>query len=104
MSSGAAETAKPRPPAEWNELELAVRRLLQARDAWRRRAIEAEKRASELESTVRALSSGELDPVALSARVEELTAENQALRERLESASKRVRSLIQRLDVLEEPR
>lgn len=103
MSSAGAE---PRvdPPAEWDRLELSVRRLLDDYDRWRERARAAENRIRELETALRDLAGGLLDPLALSARVDALQAENQELRVRLERARERVTTIMARLRFLEEQR
>lgn len=104
MSTGADESPRSWPGAEWNGLEVAVRRLIDARDAWRRRALEAERRVCELESALDDVLSGKLDPVELTQRVEALASENRALRERVVAAREKVRGILQRLEMLEEVR
>jgi predicted RNase H-like nuclease (RuvC/YqgF family) len=91
-------------PPELDRLELAVRRLLEAHDALRRRAESAEARVSELEAAVRDLASGSLDPLALSGQVDAMEAENRALRERLDSAQHTVQRILNRLQFVEEER
>ena len=104
MSTVAGEPTSRWPTAEWNGLELAVRRLIEAREAWRRRAIAAEQRVRELDSALADIKSGALDPLDLAAQVERLTSENKALRERVDSAQVRVRTILQRMQTIEETR
>lgn len=105
MSSGAA-TDQPsgEAPVEWNRLELTVRRLLEGYEGWRRRARTAEVRVQELERALRDVSGGELDPLALAARLQAAERENGALRRRLDQARDRVRRILSRLEFLEEER
>jgi hypothetical protein len=91
-------------PAELDRLELAVRRLLEAHDALKRRAEVADARVAELEAAVRDLASGGLDPLALRGRVTALEAENRALLERLGTAQQTVQRMLQRLQFVEEER
>jgi hypothetical protein len=91
-------------PAELDRLELAVRRLIEAHDALKRRADFADARVAELEAAVKGLSSGNLDPLALTGRVESLELENQDLRERLGTAQQMVQRMLQRLQFVEEER
>lgn len=88
-------------PAEWDALELAVRRLLDAHDTLRRRAQTAERRVRELESALGRVSSGALDPLELSARATALEAENHDLLERLTRANTVVERIAARLNFLE---
>lgn len=92
---------EPAPPAEWDTLELAVRRLLETHDALRRRAQSAENRVRELESALGRVSSGALDPLALSERATSLEAENHDLLERLTRANTVVERIAARLNFLE---
>jgi len=104
VSNFAGESTPHWPTAEWNGLELAVRRLIEARDSWRRRALAAEDRIHELEAALGEIAGGAVNPIELTAEVERLTAENRALRERLDAAQGRVRLILQRLQTLEETR
>ncbi|MBI4543909.1 MAG: hypothetical protein HY703_01790 [Gemmatimonadetes bacterium] len=90
-------------PPEWDRLELAVRRLLEAVDSWQSRAQAAEQRIHELESALRDVASGGLDPLALAQRVEALEQENGALRSRLEQARGSIRRILSRLQLQEGP-
>lgn len=94
----------PTVPAEWDALELSVRRLLEAHDAVRRRAQAAEARVRELEATVGSISSGALDPLELSERASALERENRELLERLGRASAVVERIAARLNFLEAER
>jgi hypothetical protein len=91
-------------PPELDRLELKVMGLFEAHDAWRTRALEAEARVAELEQAVRALSSGGLDPVALSDEVRVLEERNLALRERTRQAQAAVQRMLARLQFAEEER
>ncbi|MFI5235659.1 MAG: hypothetical protein ACHQXA_08115 [Gemmatimonadales bacterium] len=66
---------------------------------WRRRSLRAEQELAELKGKGGMLAGPELTQVRQ--RVADLEGENQALRTRLEAATERVRSLIQRLGFLE---
>lgn len=94
----------PAPPPEWDALELSVRRLLDAHDALRRRLDAAEARVRELETAVGRISSGALDPLALSERAGTLERQNRELRERLGRASAVVERIAARLNFLEAER
>ena len=96
--------ADARLPAEWSELELAVRRMLDEYDAMKVRLARAEERAAELEGALQNFSSGSVDPVDVQKRVELLTRENQELRRRLSQAHERVTRVMDRLRFAEESR
>lgn len=102
--SGAGGDRRVERPIEWDRLELSVRRLLDDYDRWRERARSAERRIGELEAALRDVAGGHLDPIALSARIEELEAENRELLDRLGRARERVVRLVDRLRFLEEER
>lgn len=89
-------------PASYLRLEGAVQRLLDEAAGFRARAQVAERRAQELEKTLRELSSGALDPVQLRERLAALEEENGELRDRLDQARQRVGRLIDRFDFLRE--
>lgn len=91
-------------PPELDRLELAVRRLLEAQHSLRARNEKAEARVAELEEAMRGMATGGLDPLALTQRVEALEAENQALRERLQSAREVVQRAVARVQFAEEER
>lgn len=91
-------------PAEWDRLELAVRRLLDEYAACRRRAEAAERRVAELEAALHQVAGGAVDPLALNERLATLEAENRALTERLERARLGVGRLVARLQFMEEDR
>ena len=103
MASAGAEPS-PVLPAEWNTLELAVRRLLEQHDAMRRRTEQAEQRTRELEAALGAVADGNLDPVALSERADALTRENRLLTDRLAEANALVERIVARLNYLEAER
>jgi chromosome segregation ATPase len=90
--------------AELDRLELTVRRLLESHDAWRQRAEAAQARVAELERTVRDLSTGSLDPVAMAGDVRSLEAENRELKDRLVKARAGVQRMQARLQFVEEER
>jgi chromosome segregation ATPase len=104
MSNAGADSPSPQLLARWQQLELTVASLLDALDDWRRRAHAAEQRVAELERTLDAVASGELDPSALARTIDELSRDNQDLRLRLDSARDRVQRLLHRLDFLQEAR
>jgi mRNA-degrading endonuclease toxin of MazEF toxin-antitoxin module len=91
-------------PPELDRLELKVRRLLEAHDAWQRRAMTAEARVQELEQAVRAMATGELDPVALADQVRTLDQRNNVLRQRMQQAQEAVQRMLARLHFVEEER
>lgn len=103
MASNGADTVA-RLPGEWADLELTVRRLLDAHDALRVRAARAEARCAELEENLRAYASGSVDPVDLQKRAELLERENRELRARLGQARERVGLVMDRLRFAEESR
>lgn len=81
-----------------NEVEALVRTLLEELAGWRRRCQKAEADLQE----IRAAGSGGADLVKVRKRLTEVEAENVALRQRVDSARDRVRSLIGRLSFLEQ--
>ncbi len=89
-------------PEEYLRLQATVRRLLDEAAGYRARAQVAEQRATELERTLRDLSSGALDPVKMKDGLRKLEAENQELRRRMVSAQDRIRRLVARFDFLRE--
>jgi len=91
-------------PPELDRLELAVRRLLEAQQALRARNDAAETRIAELETAMRGMATGGLDPMALTERVAALEAENRTLRERLATARQVVQRVMGRLQFAEEER
>ncbi len=97
MSNGAEERASPALP-EWDRAERAARRLLEDRDAWQRRAVLAENRVRELESALRDVSAGELDPLQLSEQARTLEQQNRDLNERLDQARETVERILDRMD------
>lgn len=104
MSNGGPEaTSSPMVP-EWDRLELTIRRLLDEHDAWRRRAGAAEQRVRELEAALNELSTGNLDPLALSEQVRSYERDNRGLVKRLAQAREAVERIQSRLQFLEEDR
>lgn len=103
-SNDAAEDGPPQELPELDRLERAVRRLLETAAAWRARAVSAESRERELQTTLDAVGTGALDPRHLSERVTTLDAENQALKERLRRAEVLAHRIHARLQLLEEDR
>jgi hypothetical protein len=91
-------------PPELDRLELSIRRLIEAHDSWRQRAVAAEARMAELESTVQGLSTGKLDPMALTEEVRTLREQNRLLRQRLQSGSEAVQRMLARLQFAGEGR
>lgn len=89
-------------PEEYRRLEEAVRRLLDEAAGYRARAQVAEERATRLETTLRDLSTGALDPLKLKDGVKRLEEENRELRRRIVGAQDRIRRLIARFDFLRE--
>jgi predicted RNase H-like nuclease (RuvC/YqgF family) len=100
VSSVAPEPLESSPA--WHRLEEAVRRITTDRSAWRDRALAAEDRVRELESALRDVAAGKLDPVALSARSRQLEAENRSLNQRLDQARETVDRIMARLQFTQE--
>lgn len=96
------ETRRAGAPAGWNELELSVRRLLDAHDSWRRRAVAAEARIAELEASLGKVSRGEFDPEELAAELRRQRARNRDLAARMDEAREAVRRIGARLRFLED--
>lgn len=103
-SSAANRGAAVKPPAEWDQLELVVRRLLDDHGRWRRRALAAESKAKDLETALARLTEGDIDPRELASMVERLESEKRDLVRRLDTARGRVGSIITRLELLEDER
>ena len=97
-----AETAST--SEELQHLGSALRRLLQDYDQLRTRATNGEARIRELESALRDVSSGGVDPVALNQRVHALEQENRFLARRLDRARESVKRISARLQFLDEDR
>jgi predicted RNase H-like nuclease (RuvC/YqgF family) len=91
-------------PEEWARLESALGRLLARHDEWRARAHAAERRIGELESALADVSSGGLDPVALSERAQTMERENRVLTKKLTQAGETVQRILARLQFLEDDR
>jgi hypothetical protein len=90
--------------AEVQRLSVAVRRLLDEHEAWRQRAVSAEERVRELESTLQGASTGDVDPLALANRVQALEQENRFLARRLDRARQSVKRISARLQFLDDDR
>lgn len=101
--SNAAPEAKPVVPG-WDRLELTIRRLMDDHDAWRRRAQSAETRVRELEAALQDVSTGRLDPVAMSARAQSLERENRLLNRRVRKAHAAVERILNRIQFVEDDR
>lgn len=99
-ADGRASTAAV--PDEFVRLERAVRRLLDEVAGYRARAQVAERKASELEHTLRDVNSGALDPLKLKDGLKKLEEENRELRRRMVQAQDRIRRLVARFDFLGE--
>jgi chromosome segregation ATPase len=89
-------------PQEFERLEAAVRRLANELAGYQARAQVAEKRAAELERTLKDVSTGDLDPLSLRDRIRKLEQENRELRGRMLKAQDRIRRLLARFDFLRE--
>ena len=94
-------------PAARSELERlshAVHRLLREWENWQARALAAETRARDLEGALKDVTSGSLDPIALSQRVQSLEQENRFLARRLDQARESVKRISARLQFLDDDR
>jgi hypothetical protein len=101
MPSDAADSAGIDLP-DWDLLERRVRGLMHAHASILRRAEAAEARVRELEGTLRDVSTGQLDPLALAERTQLLERENRTLNERLERARNSVQRILARMRFVEE--
>ena len=81
-----------------NEVEQLTRHLLDELAGWRRRCLKAETELHDLRSA----GGGAVDAVKVRRRAAELESENLALRQRVDTARDRVRSLVGRLSFLEQ--
>jgi hypothetical protein len=107
MSTALNDAANPTPgdpTAELERLSVAVHSLLADWEQLRARASFAEARARELESALRDVTSGTVDPVALANRVNALEQENKFLARRLDRARQSVKRISARLQFLDEDR
>lgn len=89
-------------PDEYARLEGAVRRLLDELAGYRARTQVAERKAADLERTVKDMTSGALDPMEMRSSLRRLEDENKELRRRMIGAQDRIRRLIARFDFLQE--
>lgn len=104
MSSGDNRAGDDASLVHWDRIERGVRRVLDDRDTWRRRAQLAETRVRELESALRDVSSGNLDPMQLSEQARDLERENRMLLDRLGKARETVDRILGRLNFAQEER
>lgn len=102
MSSDGADRRTDGVPDDFARLQDAVRRLLDELAGYRARAERAERKNAELETTLRDLSSGALDPMQLREGARKLKTENEELRRRIVEARDRIRRLVARFDFLRE--
>ncbi len=103
-SNGGPEPGSAALPPDWDRLEDAVSRLLEEHDAMRDRLQAANERVRELEDALSAVTSGDLDPVALSEQVELYERDNRALMNRLSQARAAIERIQARLQFLEDDR
>ena len=103
-SNDGADPAAAPGAASRGRLEAAVRRLIEEHATLRRRAAAAEQRVRELEGALTALSTGHLDPIALSDQVRSYERDNRILTKRLSQAREAVERIQSRLQFLEEER
>lgn len=82
-----------------DELETLVRHLLDELGGWRRRCLKAE---ADLQDVKKSGRGGGGDSAASRRRLAELETENQALRQRVDTARDRVKTLVGRLTFLEQ--
>ena len=105
MNTESRDVADPRTAgAELSELTVIVRKLLLEYDQLRASARTSESRIRELESALRDVSSGGVDPIALNQRVTALEQENRFLARRLDRARDSVKRISARLQFLDEDR
>ena len=104
MSTKLSEEGSAAASTELERLSGSVRRLLSEWDRWHKRAASAEARVRELESALREVTSGKVDPVALGERVQALEQENRFLARRLDRARESVKRISARLQFLDEDR
>ena len=89
---------------EVQRLAVLVRRLLSEWEQYRRRVTIAEARVKEIESALRDVTTGGVDPLALAQRVQALEQENRFLARRLDRARESVKRISARLQFLDEDR
>ena len=102
VSNAEVEAGKDALPEEYIRLERSVRRLMDELAGYRARAEVAERKAAELQRTLRDMSSGDLDPVSMKEGLRRLEGENRDLRRRMVQAQDRIKRLVARFDFLRE--
>ena len=85
-------------------LESAIRRLIGELRDLRRAVAEAHQRAERSDALLRDFVEGRQDPVALSRRMEEVEAENDDLRSRIERGHERIDQILASIRFLENRR
>lgn len=104
MSSRGVDDPAPAGGPEMETLEAAVDRAVAELRAARKRASEAEARADRGDELLREFVDGKQDPAALSRKVAELEAENEALRSRIRQGRQGVDQILARIRFLEDRR
>ena len=103
-SIGVADPRTRQDLPELDRLELALRRVLERYDALEKRAAQADARIKELERAVSGMTAGQIDPIELRERNEQLVKENSDLRERLRQVDTIAQRIQARLQFVEEER
>ena len=101
-AEGDGARSAPTLPDEFVRLDRSVRRLLDDVAGYRARAQVAERKATELERTLKDVSTGALDPMKLREGLRKLEEENKELRRRMVQAQDRIERLVARFDFLGE--
>jgi predicted RNase H-like nuclease (RuvC/YqgF family) len=94
----------PPAPSHLDRLESTIRRLLDAYEVLLARAAAAEARVGELETALRDLAAGRIDPVALAEEVRSLEQRNARLQDRVTRARAAVDRMAGRLQFTTEER
>ncbi|MDT8368627.1 MAG: hypothetical protein RQ745_05440 [Longimicrobiales bacterium] len=92
------------PRERLDALEAAVEVLLDRLTSAERRAAISEERRTEVEVLLREMSAGSVDPAEMAERLQEVEAENEELRSRLDGGLERVERLLARVHYLEDQR
>lgn len=103
-SNGGPEPQDLAAAREWERLDGAIRRLLEEHQAVRERLEASQRRVRDLESALNAVSTGNLDPIALSEQVLTYERDQRALVKRLTQARAAVERIQSRLQFLEDER